>query len=149
MKNMNETTIQPMNGGSYFGARISASDVDSIIASVHKRLPDNFDEMHDAQQTRDNGEYHVTAVTPPETRGMSNISPGRVDVADMIAKGVGTVTDEKKGRTAVYIVVESETIDWYREGLGLPRKDLHITIGFTKGDVFGKSKDESTIFAWV
>ena len=57
--------------------------------------------------------------------------------------GVGKA--ESKGNTSYFVVCESDKLDAVRTRLGLPKQDLHITIGFDKRDVFGVVKDKSSL----
>lgn len=110
--------------------------------------PDLFSHVVKRKAERDEEEsYHLTILDPKEFRKLKN--EGRLDELQREKPfhfellGVGTAANDRS--QTWFAVARSVAIDHYRYKLGLPRKDLHVTLGFTESDVHGVRKDESTL----
>ena len=57
--------------------------------------------------------------------------------------GIGEQSED--GNSVQYVVVSWPEIQELRERFGLPKKDLHVTLGYTQKDIHGVPKDESTL----
>ena len=94
--------------------------------------------------TRNHGVYHITLFNVMEMKLKTN-----ADINKFIGykygshtfqyKGIGSIT--KGDKSTYYVVVESYEMNIERNIVGLPSRDLHITIGFTHKDLFTERKN--------
>ena len=147
--------VKDVNGQNYLAIRIEKSDIDKFLIDLKSRIGDDAFELYTRnQETRDKSEHHITVISVMDygrlTKSMgmdkfvSALQPileYEIDDLDML--GVGKA--ESKGNTSYFVVCESDKLDAVRTRLGLPKQDLHITIGFDKRDVFGVVKDKSSL----
>ncbi len=132
---------------SYSGVIVPSEKVEPVLRQLREAMtPDLYDFVVGNKDVRDGiGNYHVTTVTPSELRGLSRDGKS----AEVERKfsyeilGLGTASNEKS--SAWFAVVRSIPLQHYRASLGLPEKDLHITVGFTNGDVHDKPKGLSSL----
>lgn len=153
--------VKDVNGQNYLAIKIDKSDIDKFQIDFGDRkglkshIGDEAFEIYTGnQQKRDNGEYHITVINVMDygrlTKSMgmdkfvSALQPileYEIDDLDML--GVGKA--ESKGNTSYFVVCESDKLDAVRTRFGLPKQDFHITLGFDKKDVFGVTKDKSSL----
>ena len=143
------TTLKDVVGQTYYGISVPVEVIKPYLETLQKIEPEHELYMRN-QQERDGGKYHITIIPVMEVGqimnkfgvekaadGLEALTSLRVPIT---LKGIGT--GENKGSKAYFIVVESTILNNYRNGLGLPDRDLHVTIGFNPKDVFGVSKKE-------
>lgn len=96
--------------------------------------------MEKNKAARDRGHhYHMTLVGPPEMTGEIQSTPLPVfRVSRLEAQGIGQAIDGNK--EAWFVICESPEMASWRQDMGLPPKDLHITLGFINGDVHTRPK---------
>lgn len=97
---------------------------------------------------RNLGTFHLTVVAPDELRLIGKELDGRLMLKGRVQlHGLGKRTDTRDslGNEVFYVVATSSDFDKLRAGLGLPKRDLHITLGFKKADIHGVPKDLSTM----
>lgn len=92
--------------------------------------------------------FHVTVFSPAETRALTKKKGedwirAHQETANYTIVGLGTASNEKS-RT-FFAIVESPDLQNIRQKAGLGKKDFHITLGFTNGDVFDQPKDRSSL----
>lgn len=133
-------------------------NVDSELLIFLKELKtilgERFNTFISNQQARDlrDGQshtHHVTVVNVMELGKVDDIS--KVDeyvsmpIDDFKMHGIGTAIDDKRGNQTFFVVCSSDTLDKFRESIGLKPHDFHITLGFADKDVFGKSKGKDSL----
>jgi hypothetical protein len=138
-------------GQNYVGIHFEPEEIHPFLNQLKEHLGDSFDEYHNLQQTRDQGNYHMTFISVPEF-GASSKNMGfdkftsylehlmKVNFDDIKFLGLGTA--EKAGNKAYFIVLNSNLLDETRTNFGLDKKDFHITIGFKWKDVHGVPKNQ-------
>jgi len=96
--------------------------------------------------------FHLTLLKPGEISGTKLNPPKLLDLArnmlrnsHMSVLGVGACTNKDNDRKAFYAVVEWKEAQILRHMVGLPKGDLHITLGFINMDVYDKKKDAKTL----
>ena len=102
--------------------------------------------------TRGYHEFHLTVVEPGEvsrldSRQKTMIKNANLEYIQQSTNpkyiGVGCVVDNDN--EVIFMVVSWPWAQEFRNSLGLPPKDLHVTIGFTKEDKHGISKGVDTL----
>lgn len=121
-------------------------DFHSIVgASAHDYEARKFE--------RDGEEWHITvsmySAYGKLTREQKNELLGTVYEAQITGIGEHTSHDEdaegeRTPNTVWYATVSSPALTSMMERLGLPARDLHVTLGFTAHDVHGVDKSENT-----
>jgi len=92
---------------------------------------------------------HITIIDPNEinTLKSKNIKIPNIDTIkvqeDFEVMGVGNVTQDTN--SVYYLVIKWQWAQDFRKSLGLENKDLHCTMAFKENDIFGVSKDISTM----
>ena len=145
--------IKDINGQNYLAIKVELSNK-PFLDRLESELGEDFLLYTGNQIERDGGKYHITVINVMDygrlvkSLGMDKfvsalqpILEYEIDDLDML--GVGKA--ESKGNTSYFVVCESDKLDAVRTRLGLPKQDLHITIGFDKRDVFGVVKDKSSL----
>lgn len=145
--------IKDINGQNYLAIKVELSNK-PFLDRLESELGEDFLLYTGNQIARDGGKYHITVINVMDygrlTKSMgmdkfvSALQPileYEIDDLDML--GVGKA--ESKGNTSYFVVCESDKLDAVRKRFGLPKQDLHITIGFDKNDVFGVVKDKSSL----
>jgi hypothetical protein len=143
-------------GNKYLGIDIVPSLLTNHFDLWENSFPteNQFMDMCANKTTRDKGKFHITVINVMEfNKLIKDDSDNRAKLEKLLGNpvnlelvGIGTAEDDKKGNIAHFIVVHSPELDDIRNSFGLKKQDFHITLGFDKKDVFGKSKGEDSIF---
>lgn len=143
-RRMNTVYAQVMKN-SYFGLSLPTHITDPLREAWAGEIGREYSEsLASNKESRDGtSALHITVIEPREFRHVRELQP--LVVEDLVFHGVGEVRNDK-GHVAHFLVVSSNTIDRYRERLGLEPKDLHATLGFDPKDVHGVSKGVATVF---
>lgn len=137
--------IVPFAGGRYFGCSVEKESLVPFLTAFRSQVGgEKAVRMEGFKAQRDRGYvYHMTAITPPEMKKVpKSVSPPAGPVAITYA-GLGRAIDGDD--EAWFVVCKAPAIQKWRADLGLPAKDLHVTIGFEPKDVHTKSKGEESI----
>lgn len=132
---------------SYLAVELQPYVIAPALNQLRSAMSDGlFDRIVRKKAERDGADkFHMTVLAPQEFRRLKN--EGRLELPEkpfrLQLAGVGTASDDRS--QTWFAVARSVAVDHYRYGLGLPRHDLHITLGFTEKDVHGVKKDESTL----
>jgi hypothetical protein len=143
--------IKDILGNNYLGVNIPNGSIQLLLNELKEDIGDDYNLFTENQQRRDNGDYHITVINVAEYNKLSNDmgmdvftnSLTRVfkyEIDDLKLMGIGTAT--RNENRAYFIVCNSEKLDAIRTRFELPKKDLHITIGFKYKDVFGVRKNQ-------
>lgn len=143
--------LKSKSGRTYVGIDINPASLELIISTLKSIQPDNFDELLNNQSNRDDGEFHLTVVSPEEYINLTKFKAGLLQ-KNYIGKAesfciLGLGKNSTSDNIAFYAVVESEGLDALRNKLLLPKRDFHITIGFSSRDIHGVKKDRTTLVA--
>lgn len=156
MKKLEKTRIDWLKdsvGNNYLAIHIFYYQIEEYIRTFVELMDsrEEADRYMLNQKTRDSYKYHITVFSLDEVDKLTN-QFGKdkaitifehikdFDVNDIIVKGIGKA--EKNGNKTYFIVSESNSINNLRKIYGFEEKDLHITIGFDRKDVFGVRKNE-------
>ena len=150
------THVKSSNGSNYLGIKYNESLVEDYLMKLMEHIDDDqyFEVLTSNQQRRDHNSFHTTVLNVMEYNKsikklgmdlfMKKLNGAfSIDVEDIELVGVGTA--EGKGNKTFFIVVKSDMLNEVRRSFGFDEKDLHITIGFDKKDVFGVPKDETSL----
>ena len=146
--------IKDINGQNYLAIKVELSNIQPFLDRLESELGEDFLLYTGNQIARDGGKYHITVINVMDygrlTKSMgmdkfvSALQPILEYVIDDLSMlGVGKA--EAKGNTTYFVVCESDKLDAVRKRFGLPKQDFHITLGFDKKDVFGVTKDKSSL----
>lgn len=133
---------------SYMGVELRPEAVAPAMNQLKTAMaPELFELIVRKKAERDGlDKYHMTVISPAEYRRLRNTGK-RITTPDSGLRfeliGVGTASNSKT--QAWYGVAQSPIVDRWRSELGLPKHDLHVTLGFTSSDVHGVPKDASTL----
>jgi hypothetical protein len=104
------------------------------------------------------GEFHITLITPPEgLELMEGVGWSAEEFGEKMAgleiRGEPTYVclgKQEEERNAVYfIVVRWRAAQYWRAKMGLPPKELHVTLGFRESDIYdGPRGVETCIRKW-
>ena len=132
---------------SYLGCELRPETIAPALNQLKTAMaPELFELITRKKAERDGvDKYHMTVVAPAEYRRLSSrerVTPPQEGLRfDLL--GVGTASNSKT--QTWYAVAQSPIIDRWRRELGLPKQDLHVTLGFTSSDVHGVPKDLNTL----
>ena len=150
VEKVDNASVIPMKGGSYYGLEVSEDSLRNCLDRWRFEMGDRSQSLEGEKVKRDGGyHFHITALDPKETRSLKK-SGEILRFREGISKrkfsfeidGVGSVS--RNGKETYYAIVKSHDIQEVRKEFGLGEKDLHITLGFSGGDVHGVPKGEST-----
>jgi len=98
--------------------------------------------------------YHITIIGPTESKLLSALTPDQLENLQRInsdiqhgmgveVSGIGFIDGSQrenlraadKPKKALYMALNMPALQEFRQSLGLPRKDFHITLGFENGDI--------------
>lgn len=144
------TYIKDTVGNNYLGIDFPAPIVGVFLDELKDIIgEDDFKTFTKCQKDRDHGKYHSTVINVMDYNKLSNDigvdkfinslnELMRYEIDDLKMMGIGTA--EKNTNRAYFIVCKSDKLDQIRTNYGLPKIDLHITLGFKWKDVFGVDK---------
>ncbi len=121
------------------------TDLAPMLDAVNQRLGLQM-------QHRESG-FHVTVLGPAEKKLLDNLDEAAL--AELLAinddirggrgvevRGIGfidgasaNVPEKDRQKKAAFLAVDAPALNAFRQKLGLPPKDLHITLGFEGGDI--------------
>ena len=142
-------------GKGYVFCEVSAENVQQYNKKLEQIIgKQQFEQALTNLKARPTGEsYHLTILSPKEFRlakkehGMQKISETLNNYnnnrGETSILGIGEA--QQDGEKTWYLVCENNNIQQLRQQLGLPHKDLHITLGFTKHDIHNVSKNSETL----
>jgi len=149
-------------GNTYLVIKFNSNEVSQYLKDLKKYInnDEKFNQLVSNQQARDSREgeshsNHLTVINVMEinklvkTMGQKEFdkkfSMMCTPIRDLNMIGVGAAIDDKNGNQTFFVVCESESLNKFRAAFGLKQRDLHITIGFDKKDVFTKSKGRDSL----
>ncbi|MDZ5443649.1 hypothetical protein U2F26_13030 [Micromonospora sp. 4G57] len=140
--------LADLDGLRYVGAAVPGSVVARYLEALRRQVgADRLAELTACKARRDGpATYHVTAVSPPDLRVDVTAAWARMvrrpGLASLHLYGIGSLRTD----TAVtyYIIADSPAIQALRAETGLPPATLHVTLGFTPHDIYGRPKGSDT-----
>ncbi|MCW8876079.1 MAG: 2'-5' RNA ligase family protein [Kangiellaceae bacterium] len=136
------------NGLEYFGIVIDVTKIEYFLSLIEQFEPsEKIERLKHFRKERDGDSYHLTIINPFELESVEGraLEICEFETNDITFLGLGTT--QKEGSIAYYVVSSSNDIRAFREGLGLPPSDLHVTLGFYPADIHGVDKGERTIIS--
>ncbi len=129
-------------GLKYVGGKVSKADLSVYLQQMKNILGSEFTSFRERQAIRDHHTFHVTLVNPYELQAVTKtIKFGEKFSVSLL--GLGRV--QKEEQATYFVVAQSPEAQYFRQTLVLPAKDLHVTLGFKPDDIFGVSKDETSL----
>lgn len=142
--------MRPMKGDSYAGTSVLPTAVQGPVTKLMEHLgPEEYLRLKAQKDQRDGGDhYHMTLLAPQEVRLLKKEAKleeayKQAPRAPVEILGVGKAEEGEK--IAYFAVCRSAEVEAWRERLGLPKKDLHVTLAFDGGDVHSQPKGEGSI----
>lgn len=141
---MKATRLVDRHGLEYIGCEIPRAQIAPYLAELSQWLgPVAFERYRSNQAHRDHQRFHVTLINPYEYQELDVHHVALFSHCEFQHLGLGRASKDRD--VSYFVVVESAAAQLYRRRLGLPDKDLHITLGFDKNDVFGVSKGRDAL----
>lgn len=142
------TKLSDNQGQEYIGAAVNAADLSPYLEKLELILGESFTHYRERQAARDHHQFHMTLVSPPEYQHADKLI-----INKLLSSGVGqiNVTLLGLGKVALdnketfFVVAQSNDAQLLRQQLLLKNKDFHITLGFNPSDIYGVTKDISTL----
>ena len=151
------TKLKDNQGNVYIGAIINRAELAPYLTRLSEILGDDFAPYRALQAARDHQQFHITLISPPEYQGVDKalvsqlLSPQANSVNNrhlsnqfsVTLLGLGKV--EKDHKQTFFVVAQSNEGQFIRQQFLLPAKDFHVTLAFNPSDIYGVSKDNSTL----
>lgn len=129
-------------GLKYIGGKVSKADLSVYLQQMKNILGSEFSSFRERQAIRDHHTFHVTLINPYEFQAITKtIKFG--DKLSVTLLGLGRVLKEEQA--TYFVVAQSPEAQYFRQKLVLPAKDFHVTLGFKPEDIFGVSKNETSL----
>lgn len=134
------------------GLNISAELVEPFLAELETLLDPQVYKIHtDLQKQRDNGRFYITLISVGEYNQLStelgidkfinSLEPiFHYQIDDLKMLGIGSAFQNEN--RSYFIVCKSQKLDSIRSRFHLDPIDLHLTLGFRPGDVYGVRKNQ-------
>jgi|SRR3989344_3302308 len=106
--------------------------------------------------------YHVTIIGPTESKILSSLTPEQIQQLQEINRsiqmgegiwvsGIGFIDgsqqegirDADKNKKTCFLSLDAPALQEFRKSVGLPKKDLHVTLGFDGGDIHMEIKGKN------
>lgn len=140
-------------GNGYVALKINPEDTSPYINFIEQHISKEFIQN---QKTRDKNHHHITIIPVMQVGQLRKNNPIALknfldqylhQNFDVFTYGIGTVTKEnnKQNSQAWFTICENALLKTEREKLLLPKQDFHITLAFDNTDVFGVSKDKTSV----
>ena len=142
--------LKDILGNNYIGVNILNDRVYKYIEQL-KDYEKDYDKFIDNQKLRDNNNYHITLVSLIEinqvnkSKGIDYLTNLLQSLDDLVIDDInyiGLGESENKGSKSYFVIIKSNILNSIRHTLGLPKKDLHIPLGFNPKDVQNVPKDK-------
>jgi len=130
------------------------ADFNFVLERINKELGLNL-------TSRPEG-YHITIIGPTESKILADLNPEQIkqlqEINSNIQKGeginingIGFIDGSKQGgmreidktKKACFLAIDAPALQEFRKSLGLPEKDLHVTLGFEGGDIHMEIKGKN------
>lgn len=145
--------LKDSTGGNFLGISIPDEMVEKHLDELKKFIGENdYDVFTKNHQQQYGGKYYISVITKDEYNHLLNEleiddfvntldeKVLKIEIEDIKLLGLGTATYGQN--RSFFIVCKSEIIKSIREHFNLEEKDLHITLGFNKVNVYGVRKNE-------
>lgn len=147
------TILQDNQGQKYLGALVNRADLLPYLTQLKQLLAEDFNQYRALQAARDHQLLHLTILTPKEYQLADKAIVEKLLSPDfnqsfssqlnVTLLGLGKV--EQNNKVSFYVVAQSADAQLIRQRFLLPLKDFHITLGFNPSDIYGVTKDSSTL----
>jgi hypothetical protein len=144
---MKTSIIKDINGSPYIGIDILKTHYNmfGLLMTWAFNNIDNFIFCNDNLLLRNNNKYHLTLFNVMECNKSTNLLfYNDININDIKLTGIGSISINDM--TTYFIVCKSKKLNTIRKNVNFEIKDLHITIGFTKKDLFHDRKNNTNIF---
>jgi len=140
--------IKDVFNNSYIGVIIKEEQIKKYIDKMLE-LDNNFVQYNEKLLIRNYGHYHITVFNVAECKTNPDLfkTLGTNISNDLFISGVGSIQQDIN--KTFFIVVNSPKLSQLRIDNNLNDKDFHITIGFTKKDLFNDRKNKTNEFVLI
>jgi len=146
---LNVSKLQDNQGQVYLGAKVNSAELAIYLDKLAQLLGDDFQQYRAFQAARDHQLFHMTLVSPPEYQladkdlvaKLLSLEKNNQLIVNLL--GLGTVKQNDK--ETFFVVAQSDNGQLIRQQFLLKKKDFHITLGFKPNDIYGVTKDRSTL----
>lgn len=141
--------IQDRIGQDYIAIKIPEHQIKFYVNFLNNNVEQTFSEN---QKKRDSNSYHITIINTMEFNNIKKTlgDDYKVFLNDFLLKeydfftyGIGQA--EHKHNKTYFIICENIKLNQLRTLFSLKIKDLHVTLGFNKKDVFNVSKGKDSV----
>ncbi len=133
--------IKDIIGNEYIAGVFDTSNI--VLSKLLSFAFDNIDHFklfNDKLLERNHGIFHLTVFNVMEcSKNPDLLKLDGLSVEFFRMNGIGSISKDDKA--TFFIPCDSSDIDILRNFIGLNKKDLHITIGFTHKDLFHDRKN--------
>ena len=147
------TKLSDNQGQEYIGAIVNRTELLSYLIKLEQLLGDDFQQYRGLQAARDHQLFHITLLSPQEyqlaDKGLvekllaPNTNSNFSSQLNVTLLGLGKV--ELENKQTFFIVAQSSDAQLIRQRFLLKNKDFHITLGFNPSDIYGVTKNSSTL----
>ena len=138
----------PREGESRFiGLEIPSELIRPFFSKICEQR--NGKEYFENYENKWRGQYHLTLISSVEFALLDDVEIGKLVRENAEVNSIGLGCANSGVECCFFIVCESADLAHMRSYLGLPPKDFHITIGFSKEDLHGISKGRETLIKAV
>lgn len=135
--------LQDNSGLKYLGGVVSAADLSPYLSELEGLLGDSYSRYRENQAKRDHQLFHLTLINPNEYQFIDKATLLTEQHFTITLQGLGQVKTDKS--ESFFVVAHSTDVQFFRQKYILPAKDLHVTLGFAPDDIYGVSKNISTL----
>jgi hypothetical protein len=144
------TEIKSQSGEEYLGVYIPEPFVLPCVRAMSNFMNDDSVAVYRRNQNiRDDGSYHMSILDPREYPTHKSKLTAHVEETYVWLRLIGLGRQTSDSDETYYCIVRCEGADILRNKAGLGLKDMHITLGFRKRDLYGVPKGESTLICPV
>jgi hypothetical protein len=130
-------------GLKYLAGLVNKADIEQYLTKLQIILGNEFESYRQHQSARDHGSFHVTLVNPYEYQALAKKNRLVNKKIRVQLHGLGRVS--QGNNTTYFVVADSPDGQFLRQSLLLKEKDFHVTLGFKSQDVYGITKNKSTL----
>lgn len=139
---MKTSILKDIIGNDYIGIKVNINEHNcngnrlcDVLRIAHDKIND-FEICNEKLLDRNHGFYHITLFNVMEcnkNKELLKLESINIESKDFEYDGIGSI--EKDRELTYFVVLKCAKLQELN-----PDRDLHITIGFTKKDIFGQPK---------
>lgn len=132
-------------GHTYLGIQVETKIVEKHLKVLKYTIgKSEFAKFSKNLKNRDGSIFHLTVVSPIEFAKLAKKKHKLLINKTVFYALTGLGNQSRNTNRIYYATARSPQGEYLREQIGLPKKDLHITLGFNAEDIHDIPKDENT-----